>query len=202
MAPVYLFGGHLIWNVCLEQRSTVYRLVYCACVALSVVPQRLLEPRYFIIPFLIARIQKSPYFGTNNTTNITSASSSSSRRYSSAAGSLTSPTNSSVANRGFQTQPQINTNTTRGNNTGTRGRRNASSNRNNSRNNNGTINHVLLCSLRNIQLKVNHFSNSFPLAHVGWEFLYYLIINLVTLAVFGTKTFWWENFTEPQRIMW
>lgn len=56
MVPVYMFGGFMVHSF-IQSRSLVFRLLYLACVMATVVPQRLLEPRYFIIPFLVARLQ-------------------------------------------------------------------------------------------------------------------------------------------------
>ena len=46
------------------------------------------------------------------------------------------------------------------------------------------------------------FVSDFPLLGVSAELFYCAIINIVVLVVFGSKTFYWENFEEPQRIMW
>ncbi|XP_063851577.1 putative Dol-P-Glc:Glc(2)Man(9)GlcNAc(2)-PP-Dol alpha-1,2-glucosyltransferase [Scylla paramamosain] len=56
MVPVYMFGGFMVHSF-IQSRSLVFRLLYLFCVAATLVPQRLLEPRYFIIPFLVARLQ-------------------------------------------------------------------------------------------------------------------------------------------------
>ena len=156
MAPVYLFGGHLVWNVCFQKRSTVFRLIYAACLALSVVPQRLLEPRYFILPFIIARMQRSPCYE----------------------------------------EPAL-----AEENRATGGR--ASGRRGGGRSSlRALVSNFFNCCLKSLRVKCKKVFNGFPLAHICWEFLYYLIINLATLAVFGSKTFWWKDFAEPQRIMW
>ena len=60
----------------------------------------------------------------------------------------------------------------------------------------------LFCVLKTFQLKINRLSDNFTPAHIGCDFLYYLIFNLLTLAGFGNKTFCWEGFAEPRRIMW
>ena len=148
MSVVYLYGAHLLFNVCLQKRSNIFRVLYLLCVALSIVPQRLLEPRYFILPFLIARIQCPP----------------------------------------FVSRAALYSNRSR------RGR--AASRSSYWKNLCSTCTTYINASRR----KLNRIFNAFP--HVCWEFLYYILINLATLAIFGTKTFWWKDFTEPQRIMW
>jgi alpha-1,2-glucosyltransferase len=55
-APVYLYGLWAVWDE-LRQRGFVRAtLFFAACVAV-LVPQKLLEFRYFIVPFLLLRIQ-------------------------------------------------------------------------------------------------------------------------------------------------
>ena len=56
MVPLYMLGGFMIHSF-IQSRSLVFRLLYLACVTATLVPQRLLELRYFIVPFLLARLQ-------------------------------------------------------------------------------------------------------------------------------------------------
>ena len=44
----------------MNRSELVFRLVFPACLVLSLVAQQLLELRYFILPFLLARIQIKP----------------------------------------------------------------------------------------------------------------------------------------------
>lgn len=58
MAPVYvlavIFIGHAI-----ENKSAGFKLVYGVCVFISVALQQLIELRYFIIPFILLRLNAS-----------------------------------------------------------------------------------------------------------------------------------------------
>lgn len=56
MVPVYMFGAYMV-HTFIQHRTFAFKLAYVACVAASVVPHKLLEFRYFIIPFLLARTQ-------------------------------------------------------------------------------------------------------------------------------------------------
>ncbi|KAK8751610.1 hypothetical protein OTU49_009469 [Cherax quadricarinatus] len=56
MVPVYMFGAYMV-HTFIQHRSFVFKALFVACLAASVVPHKLLEFRYFIIPFLLARMQ-------------------------------------------------------------------------------------------------------------------------------------------------
>lgn len=56
MVPIYMFGAYMVYSS-IQGCSFVFKVLYVACLAAMVVPQKLLEFRYFIIPFLIARMQ-------------------------------------------------------------------------------------------------------------------------------------------------
>lgn len=60
LCPLYLYSLFCLRDI-LKATSFTFQLSYFACVFLSVVPQKLLEFRYFIIPFMLFRLQiKSP----------------------------------------------------------------------------------------------------------------------------------------------
>ncbi|KAK4319854.1 hypothetical protein Pmani_009241 [Petrolisthes manimaculis] len=54
--PVYMFGGYMI-HTSLQHRSVLFKALYFICLAASIVPCKLLELRYFILPFILARAQ-------------------------------------------------------------------------------------------------------------------------------------------------
>ncbi|XP_069971398.1 dol-P-Glc:Glc(2)Man(9)GlcNAc(2)-PP-Dol alpha-1,2-glucosyltransferase [Penaeus vannamei] len=56
MVPIYMFGAYMVYSS-IQGCSFVFKVLFVACLAAMVVPQKLLEFRYFIIPFLIARMQ-------------------------------------------------------------------------------------------------------------------------------------------------
>ena len=56
MVPVYMFGAYMIIFF-LQNRSFPFQVLYLLCVSAIVVPQKLIEARYFILPFLIGRTQ-------------------------------------------------------------------------------------------------------------------------------------------------
>ncbi|KAG7166778.1 Dol-P-Glc:Glc(2)Man(9)GlcNAc(2)-PP-Dol alpha-1-2-glucosyltransferase-like [Homarus americanus] len=56
MVPVYMFGAYMV-HVFIQNRSFVFKALFLACLVASVVPHKLLELRYFIVPFLLARMQ-------------------------------------------------------------------------------------------------------------------------------------------------
>ena len=80
LAPGYLFAGRLIWDHLGEYSSACYHaeadvarstvqsatislypfLIYVLAVGLSLVPTPLIEPRYFIIPYIVLRIHTTP----------------------------------------------------------------------------------------------------------------------------------------------
>lgn len=55
MIPAYLY---FFWSVMdeLRYRDIFWKIVYCVCVIATAVPQKLLEYRYFILPYLIFRM--------------------------------------------------------------------------------------------------------------------------------------------------
>lgn len=55
LVPLYVFAG---WNFLdsFKSRSLFWSLAYVACVACATVPQKLLEFRYFIVPYLMYRL--------------------------------------------------------------------------------------------------------------------------------------------------
>lgn len=106
MCPIYLFS---VWSMNDSLRSptstpidTLYRVIYLVCVAGMTVPQKLLEFRYFVLPYLFFRI------------------------------------------------------------------------------------HIQRPTARTVIL----------------EFLYYVLVNALTLVIFTQKTFHWSDLSEPQRIIW
>ncbi|CAL4058925.1 unnamed protein product [Meganyctiphanes norvegica] len=101
MVPVYMFGAYLTY-VFMSERNFVFKMMFVLCLCVCIVPQKLIELRYFIIPFLILRLQ-------------------------------------AVSRNWLQ---------------------------------------------------------------LWTETLYFLLINAVTLYIFVSKTFYWEDASEPQRIMW
>lgn len=54
--PVYLYAAVNIFESLRLQRGVLWTLVYSFCLAANVVPQELLEFRYFILPYLIFRL--------------------------------------------------------------------------------------------------------------------------------------------------
>ncbi|KAL4226440.1 glucosyltransferase [Mactra antiquata] len=53
--PIYLYGCWSFFSE-LDHRDIFWKLVFTICVVISLVPQKLLEYRYFIIPYLLFRI--------------------------------------------------------------------------------------------------------------------------------------------------
>ena len=99
--PLYVFGGYVLYNF-IRGNSFAFKALYVVASCLCFVPQKLIEPRYFILPFLVARLQ-------------------------------------SISNRW-----------------------------------------TTICL----------------------ETVYYLCINIIVLYIFTNKTFHWDDFEEPQRVMW
>lgn len=58
LIPIYLFGAISV-NQLLKETDLAFRIGYFAFITLCLVPQRLLEFRYFIIPFLMLRLHIS-----------------------------------------------------------------------------------------------------------------------------------------------
>ena len=57
--PVYVFGAFCVLNA-LKRTNVVFKLTFPIFVVLNLTPQLLLEFRYFIIPYLIYRLQVRP----------------------------------------------------------------------------------------------------------------------------------------------
>lgn len=55
LIPAYIFSG---WSIvhALQHKDVIFKIIMAFCIVVSVVPQRLLEFRYFIIPFIMIRI--------------------------------------------------------------------------------------------------------------------------------------------------
>lgn len=56
---IFVFGAFGFFNA-MAHKSTVYKMIFLFCVAASIVPQKLLEFRYFVIPFLLWRLNVLP----------------------------------------------------------------------------------------------------------------------------------------------
>ena len=56
LIPGYLF---VFWNMldCLQHCNVLWKLVYALCIVMNLVPSMLMEFRYFIIPYLLFRLQ-------------------------------------------------------------------------------------------------------------------------------------------------
>ena len=63
LVPVYLYGGFCCCHS-IRKTNIIFKLSYAFFVILNLCPQLLLEFRYFVIPFLMYRIQVRP---TNRT---------------------------------------------------------------------------------------------------------------------------------------
>jgi len=57
--PLYLFGAYVTYKIMLKT-SFLYFFAFVLCCLLALVPQRLLEIRYFFIPFLLVRLNVPP----------------------------------------------------------------------------------------------------------------------------------------------
>lgn len=55
MAPFYLLSMTIL-HQSISARSAGFKLIYALCTIISIALQQLIEVRYFIIPFLIARL--------------------------------------------------------------------------------------------------------------------------------------------------
>ncbi|XP_060079161.1 putative Dol-P-Glc:Glc(2)Man(9)GlcNAc(2)-PP-Dol alpha-1,2-glucosyltransferase [Ylistrum balloti] len=55
LIPVYFYAAYQV-HECLKHKNVFWKLVYVVCLLLSTVPQMLMEFRYFIIPYLILRL--------------------------------------------------------------------------------------------------------------------------------------------------
>ncbi|KNC82966.1 hypothetical protein SARC_04759 [Sphaeroforma arctica JP610] len=59
LTPVYALGILSVW-ITLRPQGAVFRTVFLAVVAAVVIPQRLLEFRYFIVPYIMFRLHLQP----------------------------------------------------------------------------------------------------------------------------------------------
>lgn len=59
LIPAYIFSLFFIGRT-LERTGIIFKLSFPVCVVLSLVPQKLLELRYFIVPFLLTRLHVRP----------------------------------------------------------------------------------------------------------------------------------------------
>lgn len=59
LVPWYLYGLYCIHDT-IRYKNVAFKIVYWCCVTISLVPQQLLEFRYYIIPYLIFRLQMKP----------------------------------------------------------------------------------------------------------------------------------------------
>ena len=59
LIPVYLYGSWAI-GIALKHNTGLWKLVYFVCISVNLVPQMLLEFRYFIIPYLMFRLHMRP----------------------------------------------------------------------------------------------------------------------------------------------
>lgn len=58
--PVYMFGAYVTCQTLVRSRSFLFTCAVLVCCAVALVPQRLLEIRYFFIPFLLVRLNVPP----------------------------------------------------------------------------------------------------------------------------------------------
>jgi len=59
LIPIYIFGFYHMAR-CIRKTDLIFKLVVPPCICLAVVPQLLLEFRYFLVPFLLLRSQIRP----------------------------------------------------------------------------------------------------------------------------------------------
>ena len=55
LIPAYFYAAYHMW-MALRLRNVLWKLVYILCISVSLVPATLLEFRYFVIPYLIFRL--------------------------------------------------------------------------------------------------------------------------------------------------
>jgi len=60
LVPIYVYGGFCIFHS-LRRTSIIFKLTFPLLVAVNLAPQLLLEFRYFIVPYLLYRLQVKPY---------------------------------------------------------------------------------------------------------------------------------------------
>ncbi len=59
--PLYLFGAYVTYQIMSASKSFIFALAFTFCCFVALVPQRLLEIRYFFIPFLFVRLHVPPH---------------------------------------------------------------------------------------------------------------------------------------------
>ena len=59
LLPVYIYGGFCSYHS-IRKTNIIFKLSYVIFVALNLCPQLLLEFRYFVIPFIMYRLQVRP----------------------------------------------------------------------------------------------------------------------------------------------
>ncbi|KAK0535019.1 glucosyltransferase [Tilletia horrida] len=60
LAPVYVVCGRLAWDALAPTRSFIWMLGFCAALVLTLVPSPLIEPRYFLVPYVVWRAHIVP----------------------------------------------------------------------------------------------------------------------------------------------
>lgn len=60
LGPLYAFGAYVVYCTMQRKHSFAFVTAFFICCSLSLVPQRLLEMRYFFIPFLLMRVHVPP----------------------------------------------------------------------------------------------------------------------------------------------
>ncbi|CAD6883898.1 unnamed protein product [Tilletia controversa] len=63
LAPAYVVCGRLAWDALASTRTFIWMLGFCAALVLTLVPSPLLEPRYFLVPFVVWRAHVVPAGG-------------------------------------------------------------------------------------------------------------------------------------------
>ncbi|XP_033106523.1 putative Dol-P-Glc:Glc(2)Man(9)GlcNAc(2)-PP-Dol alpha-1,2-glucosyltransferase isoform X2 [Anneissia japonica] len=60
LIPIYLYGGWSIFDsLDTEPGTYLFKIVFFICIAAATVPQKLMEFRYFIVPYLLTRLHMS-----------------------------------------------------------------------------------------------------------------------------------------------
>ncbi|KAE8227334.1 hypothetical protein CF319_g184 [Tilletia indica] len=63
LTPAYVVCGRITWDALAPTRTFIWMLGFCAALVLTLVPSPLLEPRYFLVPFVIWRVHVVPAGG-------------------------------------------------------------------------------------------------------------------------------------------
>ena len=58
--PIYMFGAYAVARTMQQKQSFIFVLGFLACSFVSLVPQKLLEIRYFLIPYVLVRLHIPP----------------------------------------------------------------------------------------------------------------------------------------------